>query len=217
MKMAKKEIRAKCGTCEKTVTQKVVAKYTQTVLDEFEFDLLQHYHKEDYVLRMSLCPSCDGLNLSVEDEGGEIAVLYPVPPADLDGLPKDVAKAYKAARAVRMINPNAFAVLLGRVLDLICLDRHAGGGTLSEQLKDLANKGEIPGPLAEMANQLRFLRNVGAHATLGELTNAEVPILDDLCGAILEYVYTAPHRVRKVAKRIEELKDRRKTLKADVK
>ena len=71
-------------------------------------------------------------------------------------------------------------------------------------------RGEIPGPLAEMAHQLRFLRNIGAHATLGELTRGEAPILDDLCNAILEYVYTAPHRVEKVAKRIDELKKRKK-------
>jgi len=61
-----------------------------------------------------------------------------------------------------------------------------------------------------MAHQLRFLRNIGAHATLGELTRGEAPILDDLCNAILEYVYTAPHRVEKVAKRIDELKKRKK-------
>jgi hypothetical protein len=31
-------------------------------------------------------------------------------------------------------------------------------------------------------------------------TKSEVLIQDDLCGAILEYVYAAPHRVAKVAK-----------------
>src|SRR5205085_3563826 len=100
---------------------------------------------------------------------------------------------------------------LGRVLEFVCIDRKATGDTLFKQLKDLANRGEIPGPLADMADQLRTLRNIGAHASLGELSGAETPILDDLCRAILEYVYAAPHRVANVAKRIDELKKRRRT------
>jgi hypothetical protein len=94
----------------------------------------------------------------------------------------------------------------GRVLELICLDREARGTTLNEKLQDLAKRGNIPGPLGEMAHQLRALRNVGAHATLGELTSQEVPILDDLCRAILEYVYTAPNLITQVKKRIEKYK-----------
>lgn len=204
-------INIKCGSCEKRANQKVASEYTQTVGEEFEFEGEWLYEEENYLLRMSICSSCETINLSVQDDGREIAVLYPAPPRDVEGLPEDVAKAHKAARAVRMIDANAFAVLLGRVLELVCLDRKAKGETLSEQLKDLANKGEIPGPLADMAHQLRFLRNVGAHATLGELTRGEVPVLDDLCGAILEYVYTAPHRVARVANRINELKKRKRS------
>lgn len=204
-------INIKCGSCEKRSSQKIVSEYVQTIGDEFEFEGALLYDGEDYLLRMSLCSSCETINLSVQDDGGEVSVLYPTPAREVEGLPEDVAKAYKAARAVRMIDANAFAVLLGRVLELICLDRKAEGKDLSEQLKDLASKGEIPGPLADMAHQLRFLRNVGAHATLGELTTSEVPILDDLCSAILEYVYTAPHRVEKVANRIKELKKRKRS------
>jgi hypothetical protein len=199
----------KCGTCDKSASQNVVAEYTQSVVEELEVERQAYCYVEDYLLRLSLCGSCDTINLSVQDDGGEISVLYPSPPGNLEGLPPEVAKAYKAARAVRLIDPNAFAVLLGRVLEIVCLDRSASGSSLSEQLKDLATKGEIPGPLAEMAHQLRFLRNVGAHATLGELTRVEVPILNDLCNAILEYVYTAPHTVERVAKRIDELKKRK--------
>ncbi len=140
-----------------------------------------------------MCPQCDTINLSVEEvDGGAVTILFPSPPEALEGLPMEVAKAYKAAQAVRRIDANAFAVLLGRALELVCLDRKAKGKTLSAQLQDLASKGEIPGPLAAMANQLRTLRNIGAHASLGELTTSEVPILDDLCRAVLEYVYAAP-------------------------
>jgi Domain of unknown function (DUF4145) len=63
---------------------------------------------------------------------------------------------------------------------------------LNKKLNDLAEKGEIPTKLVEVAHSLRKLRNFGAHASLGELTRDEIPILDDLCRAILEYVYNAP-------------------------
>jgi hypothetical protein len=121
-------------------------------------------------------------------------------------LPSKVAKAYEAAGRVKPVDPNAFAVLLGRVLEHVCEDRGAIGETLNERLGDLAQKGEIPRKLADMAHGLRNLRNVGAHATLGELTESEIPILDDLCRAILEYVYSAPALVARVQERLDGLR-----------
>lgn len=203
------QINLRCGACEKNSDQKVVTEYKQIIGYAEEFDDPPHYYEEVWLFRLSLCSLCDRVNLSVEGDYGDGArTLYPSPPAELEGLPYKIAQAYKAARAVKSIDANAFAVLLGRVLEFVCIDRNATGGTLSLQLKDLATKGEIPGPLAGMADQLRTLRNIGAHASLGELSNTETPILDDLCRAILEYVYAAPHRVAKVAKRIDELKHR---------
>jgi len=121
-------------------------------------------------------------------------------------LPKQVRAAYEAALRIRGIDPNAFAVLLGRVLDHVCQDRGAGGKTLNERLNELAARGEIPQNLADMAHRLRDLRNVGAHADLGELTATEIPILDDLCRAILEYVYSAPELISRVERRLNELR-----------
>jgi hypothetical protein len=74
----------------------------------------------------------------------------------------------------------------------------------------LAQKGEIPNRLVEMAQKLRILRNIGAHASLGELTYAETPILEALCRAILEYVYTAPNLITKVEQRIKKLTNKQK-------
>lgn len=201
-----RRIHFQCGRCSKRGDQRIVATYTHLVEDEVEQGI---FLGQEYVLRLSLCSACDNVNLTVSDEDEEmLTVLWPTQPKELDGLPENVATAYKAARAVREIDANAFAVLLGRVLELICLDRGAVGNSLSNQLQDLANKGEIPGRLADMAHQLRALRNIGAHASLGDLTRAEVPVVDELCRAILEYVYTAPSRIAKVEQRIQQLKKR---------
>jgi hypothetical protein len=164
--------------------------------------------------KLAQCPACLKVTL-VEtkwcppdiDESQECwHFLYPLPVSAPQGLPADVALSYAAARKVRNIDSNAFAVLLGRVLDKVCIDKQVTGASLYDRLTKLANTGEIPPRLAEMAQQLRQLRNIGAHADLGELTPREVPILDALCRAVLEYVYTAPAMLKRVETRMKRLK-----------
>ena len=57
---------------------------------------------------------------------------------------------------------------------------------LFKKLANLAENKEIPEKLIPVADKLRVFRNVGAHVALGELTENEVPILDNLSRAILE-------------------------------
>lgn len=136
-------------------------------------------------------------------------ILYPTGSEQILGLPERIAKACEAAQKVKAIDSNAFAVLLGRVLDLVCIDKNAVGESLYERLSDIASKGIMPQQLAEMAHALRQLRNIGAHADLGELTKAEVPILEALSKAILEYVYAAPALIQLVQTKIDSLKTRK--------
>ncbi len=133
-------------------------------------------------------------------------IVYPNVSEKIHGLPKNISKAYEAAQKVKRIDSNAFAVLLGRVLDFVCLDKEAEGKHLYNKLEDLANKGIIPQQLGEMAQQLRNFRNIGAHADFGELTKEEVPILEALIKAILEYVYSAPNLIQTVQLKIDEFK-----------
>ena len=83
---------------------------------------------------------------------------------------------------------------------------------MTERLKTLSERGEIPDKLVEMAVKLQEMRHVGAHAWVGELTAEEIPILDSLSKAILEYVYSAPHLVEQADTRLTKLRkpDRRK-------
>lgn len=157
------------------------------------------------------CPACNEVLLRkghwdesfMDDTGPEYELLYPGAQDNIRGLPESIARAYAAALKVRAIDSNAFAILLGRLLDLVCIDRAAEGASLYERLKNIANNGIIPQQLADMAHAIRQLRNIGAHADLGELTSAEVPILESLSKAILEYVYAAPALVALVQKKID--------------
>jgi hypothetical protein len=203
----------KCGHCQNKAPMEVVVEHSQ--VQEHEDDGGCPW-EAGYVYGLLQCPACEGITLrrytwndSMDPEDVRFEFLYPVPEKQLRGLPKRIDDAYKAAQKVRNIDANAYGVLLGRVLDLICQDRSATGATLDEQLKNLADRGEIPGKLVDVAKGLRKMRNVGAHAALGELTIAELPVLDDLTRAILDYVYSASLLATEAENRLAELKRRK--------
>jgi len=158
------------------------------------------------------CPACSDVMLrkkywhSEIDYSSETEIVYPTALNKLNGLPDKIEKAFEAAQKVKSIDSNAFAVLLGRVLDLVCIDKEAEGDTLHKRLQDIASKGIMPEQLATMAHQLRQLRNIGAHADLGELNKSEIPILESLSKAILEYVYSAPALMTSVQEKLAAIK-----------
>jgi len=161
------------------------------------------------------CPKCDQVTLRsgrwhemMEPEDWCGKVIYPNERQEIEGLPEDVEREFRAAEKVSGISANAYAVLLGRVLDVVCDDRKALGDTLYARLSDLAKRNEMPKNLAEIAQKLRQLRNVGAHADLGTLTGDEVPVLAALCKAVLEYVYSAPKLVARVESLLSKLKEK---------
>jgi hypothetical protein len=48
--------------------------------------------------------------------------------------------------------------------------------------------------------------NIGAHAGGAQLSENEVPVIDALCHAILEYVYGAPHLVALAQETLDRVK-----------
>lgn len=205
-----------CGHCSNRSLMHILARYEETRTEEAingphvevgeEYDLLK-------------CPACFQINLrliqwdewtveSISDEGDDPedvlgTIVYPAPPEIPEGLPPIVRNAYHEALAVRAVSPNAYAVLLGRVLENVCRDRNASGTTLYKQIADLGKKNEIPERIVKLAHGLRKLRNAGAHAAVGSLKANEVTVLERLARAVLEYVYTAPHLVRLAEKEKE--------------
>ena len=147
----------------------------------------------------------------MDPEDVSFKILYPAAERTQKGLPLSVRKAYDAAQNVKHISVNAYGVLLGRVLEIVCEDRGATGATLDQKLKNLAEKKEIPEKLVDVATGVRQLRNIGAHASLGELTEQEIPILNDLTRAILDYVYSAPHLASVAASSLLALKAKNTT------
>jgi len=193
---------------------KVVTQYSQ--VKDFNDEKTGLDWEEGPIWKLSVCPACSGLNIirisyhsCFEPDNWVFEVIYPNDSEKkLEGLPPQIDNEYKAALKVKNISSNAYATLLGRVIDKVCLDRGAEGDTLYTRVEALANNEEIPKRLVDMLHQLRLLRNIGAHADIGELTDEEIPILDSLCAAILEYIYIAPKLINQAEKHILRLKEK---------
>jgi uncharacterized protein DUF4145 len=215
----------KCGHCHNEAPMEIVAVYSG--VEEYSDDRLDNPLGVDMsweagrVYELNKCPACDLVTLrsydwhsgSMDGSDIEYVVLYPSQDKLLRGLPRKIDQDYRAAQRVRNISANAYGVLVGRLLDSVCEDRDASGKSLDERLKSLADKGVIPSGLVNVAAGIRKLRNIGAHGDLGELTEAEVPVLDDLTRAILEYVYSAPQLAREAEERFAKLKKRKSAMK----
>ena len=141
-----------------------------------------------------------------DEPGPKYKILYPQTKAKDYNLPEKLEKAYIAAQRVKNIDPNAFAVLLGRTLDMICIEKNAHGRTLSDKIKNMSEIGIIPQQISQIALGLKDFRNIGAHADLGELSETEIPIVEELINVVLEYVYAAPAMIDRVRKEIDKLK-----------
>lgn len=201
-----------CLHCGNVAPMQIVSTYSQ--VKEHSDSQAPIIWDAGNVYELLVCMSCHRVTLrsyffhsdALEPDEIEVRLLYPTKRDAPSGLPPQISKAYNAASRVKAIDANAYGVLLRRVLELVCVDRKASGNDLNSKLADLAQKGEMPSKLVGVAKGLRQLGNVGAHATLGELTPEEIPVLDDLCRAILEYVYSAPSLAQCAEERLNRLK-----------
>ncbi len=212
-----------CNHCGNRAPMEIVADYYLSLKTTYNDPYYEEYYEdhypqpeEGYYYKLLLCLACKEVTLwkyfdadYIDAEEITIETLYPSAALRLSGLPPQIQQAYEIALKVRIIDANAYAVLIGRILEMICEDRKSTGKDLYDKLNNLAAKGEIPTKLVGVAHSLRQLRNFGAHASLGELTRDEIPILDDLCRAILEYVYNAPYLVEKAEQRLKRLKEKK--------
>lgn len=201
-----------CGHCGNKAPMKVVAKHDEIV--ERTVDYPPHSISEGPIWELVKCPACGGMVLRqgywhecVNDEAGpEFEVIYPQNQKLPQNLPATIHKALLSALRVKAIDPNSFGMLLGRVLDQLCLDQRAQGRTLFERLNDLSEKGILPRKIVDVANGLRDFRNVGSHANLGELTSNEVPLMESLVRVVLEYVYEAPAMVAQAEEKLRVIR-----------
>lgn len=208
----------KCRHCGNYAPMNIAASYYLSTKSETYDPENEYYNPEPdqgYTYELLLCWACKKVTLReyfesdfMDTEDIKLETLYPPQGVKLFYLPSSIQKAYEAALKARAIDANAYAILLGRMLEVVCEDRKVKGDNLYDKLKALAEKGEIPNNLVGVAHGLRMLRNIGAHEPLEGLSSDEIPILDDLSKAILEYIYIAPTLAKQAEERSKRWKEK---------
>ena len=196
-----------CGHCgtEKSLEHK------ENVILERRSQELQNWGEIEWVTVASIyrCGACKELTVDQyiwADEVGESFAdrrLFPTK-RDNSAVPARVRERLTQALRVKRIEPDFYAVGIRKMLETVCNEEGATGSDLFEMLDDLAAKDRIPRLLADVAHELRKLGNLGAHDETVSVSSEEVPPIEDLADAILEFLYRAPAKLAAVQAGLEE-------------
>ena len=199
-----------CPHCGNTAPQQV--EYAH----EFEHtEIMSGWPEEDNEVSVPayyflvVCATCSKVSLysnwDVADDPFDLmqaTLFYPKSRKASAIVPKRISEVYQEASRISKVAPNAFACLIRRALEFLCEDKKAEGNTLHEMLNDLASKNIIPPVLSEMADIVKKLGNIGAHADATDVQPSDVEVIDDFFNAVVEYVYIAPDKIRKVKEKL---------------
>ena len=159
------------------------------------------------------CSTCEGLSLyrnwEFYDEVKELdesELLYPPLVKLNETVPAEIRNSYGEAIKIKKLTPSGFAVLIRRTLEYLCNEQKAEGRSLREKITYMGKEGIIPKTLSLMADKIRIIGNIGAHASSIKIDSKEAEIIDDFLIAMVEYVYIAPYKIRGLAKALEEKK-----------
>jgi hypothetical protein len=105
-------------------------------------------------------------------------------------LPDIVRQSYEeAVHCESATTSMACVVMVGRTLEAVCKEFGFSTRSVFEGLKSMYDKGVISQELLDWANELRVLRNVGAHATGQRVDCLDATEALDFLQAILEILY----------------------------
>lgn len=195
---------------------------SQMFFDEIESGKIY----EPYTWLGYACSTCGGLNVfgaffgvDAMPEHLERTRLHPrgadlLPPPHMmspcQPVPPRVLAEYKEIWPLRHRVPAAFIGQIRRLLEFVCEDQGATGRDLFAKLKDLTTKGTFPGYFGQITTLLRRVGNMGAHAGDAELSVWDAELIDDFFRSVIEYVYVAPAKIRRMEVRLnanEQSKD----------
>lgn len=148
-------------------------------------------------VQVSKCSVCEGITIwkftwvdEVGDAVGE-QKLYPSQ-RDHSALPSKIRQRLEAADRVRRIDPGLYAVAIRRLLESVFNEQGAEGRDLAAKAKDLAAKDQLPPTISIAVSHLRDIGKYGAHDEEIEVSASDVPVIEDLANAVLEFIYRAP-------------------------
>lgn len=189
-----------CPHCSNTAPQRLV--HTQRYKERvWNASLREESEPASWSIFVAACETCAHILLyenygdqldEREFHNGELEFpKYGLPIS----VPSPIRGIYDDARRIRSLNPDAFATQIRRALEALCNDRNAKGHTLASQLRDLAKRNEIPDVLVDLANTVRLVGNVGAHAGSRKVHQLQAYQIDEFFRVLVEFVYIAPRKL----------------------
>jgi hypothetical protein len=123
-------------------------------------------------------------------------------------VPQQVHASYSEAVKCEQARAwTACAVMVGRTLEAVASQYDQGGGGLAAALQAMYENGIISKDIYEWANELRLIRNIGAHAGEGTVASQDAMEALDFAQAILEILY-------ELRPKFEKMRNRRSVLSA---
>lgn len=143
------------------------------------------------------CQKCNQPALFIREDMGDgfendsYYRLYPRHNRHLGfALPQIVRDSYEeAVKCEASKTWTACVVMVGRTLEAVCKEFIPDTRTIYQGLNEMHTQGIISDEILEWSNELRFLRNIGAHASSTKLTYRDSSEAVDFLQSILEILY----------------------------
>lgn len=178
---------AYCKDCKDTYTFVLLYTYTNFCNDEpfpIEYNLAK-------------CERCGNPAVLIREdygggfEGDDYYRLYPLDERRINyRIPEKVKSSYSdAVKCEKAKAWTATVVMVGRSLEAICRDFCPARKDIYKALAEMKEKGVISEELLSWANELRVLRNIGAHVSDLDVTETDANESLDFIGAIMDNIY----------------------------
>ena len=206
-------------TNELRATQKFNCPYCHAV-SAFDclFSVRGVFQSRYYPISVWACHNCDrAIFVREEDTPHEniahsrfsIALILPATEPKVDSrVPNGIAADFiEAARDYNIASYKSSAVMARRTIQKMCINLGATKEKhLFEQIEELKNNGKLHSDLADIATEIRFLGNNGAHPEndgLDEVDATDAKEILDFTAELLDDLYVRPEKVAAMKKRRE--------------
>src|SRR3989344_9315722 len=156
------------------------------------------------------CPFCKNCVLLFGQGSNYSFVLkkmFPFPlPSPVDKrIPEKIKKDLEEAKSCFSVGAiNASTGMCRKALQRACKEKGAIKKELYDQIDEIATRGIISNDLKELAHSVRLVGNDGVHPNEDEVTKEDAEEILNLAEQLLDIIFVAPAKVKKIKDRKEK-------------
>lgn len=206
-----------CPHCGNKTSHVIIGKHSKKILLDFDNATGEEILANIYYLFFE-CSTCKNITVKeinfdqVDDpiytDFDKVRTLYPQERKFPINMPRNIVTCYREAIKVKTISPLAFSILIRKALEVLFIDQKVQRKTLDNKIKFMASKNILPEIFIKMADSIRLFDNLSAHEIDAQITSDQVNSLDYFFNAVVEYVYIAPDKIRKIEESLNRSKQK---------